>query len=76
MPQIVCEQSMRGICDKCNIINICGNLITFWYMCKLIRYSICMCSTCPDDTPYISYHKQQKAQFNTDTAVGHDTALL
>ena len=52
MPQIVCEQSMRGIRDKFIDINMCGNLITFWYMYKLIRYSICMCSKCPDDTPY------------------------
>ena len=64
MPQIICEQRMRGICDKCIDIKICGNLITFWYMCKLIRYSICMCSKCPDDTPctIMLPYTQQKAQ--------------
>ena len=51
MPQIVSEQRMRGICDKCIDIKICGNLITFWYKYKLIPYSICMCSKRPDDTP-------------------------
>ena len=51
MPQIFWEQRMRGICDKCIDIKICGNLITFWYKYKLILYSICMCSKRPDDTP-------------------------
>ena len=74
-PQIICEQRMRGIRDKCIDISICGNLITFWYMYKLIRYSVCMCSKCPDEPCIVLPYTTEPIQYWYCCWSWHSTAV-